>query len=1083
MGSPLSSMDQKENLIDKDLNLTVVLPGGVEKMTTVPGSKPMMDLLVMLCAKYHLNPANHTMELVSPNRNHIKFKPNALIGTLEADKILLKPKGVEDKSKKTGPQMPEATVRLIINYKRTQKTILRVSPRVPIEELMPAICEKCEFDPKTSVLLRDVWSEEPLDLTKSLNDFGLREVYAKDTNALNSPVSPLSLTREGDRSPSFKSRSFKEKENKGFFGMFRRSRKKSEQSATVSAPTSPVLSRARPASMPLLGASASVYNSNATLSDVPKKRRAPLPPTTVPHSPTSSVGEDRPHSPTESLPDGDGAVSGLRRGSTKRRAPPPPSSTLAVIRPDEAPEDQSIKVGSAPHSPLEEISELEEMAVSSAPETSVTNVPMADGSPDTLNDAPGDSGKIEPPPPPIEEDDLPPPPPPPPQFLDDFDGDEGNDLSSDGKPADEEASSKECTEQRPVDPETPDLEQSDSAGPDLSPPVEVEPSLSSEATVTALGDEMKSDSGACEVPAPSSPEIPPLPQPSTQDASSLTTKEETRDAPEDRAVKVEAVTVDGPTSPAEVLSPPPPDVQPPSSPPPSSPGEAARPKRDMATSTEELPPSQQPPASPQPPNSQPIYLLDYAPKPKPSNEVTRDYIPKVGLTTYTIVPQKSLRFYEVELTLEAPGSVPGQIVALGPQQCLAGVPAEQLGLHSPTLRVGPPLSNGRVAGGDGGHVNAIPARPAPATAKTVPPPLRNVGTGLAPAAGVQPKKTPPPTKPKPGSFRLSMQKRTPGYVTSAAVKSANASHASRPAEVPGRVEAGQPANGPERESFPPPPPPVVWTEQEETKTQGQRVDGPQPGLHAPAARLASRPADHTSHGAVSASRPANTTLNVTHPTSSPAHPAPNVTAPTPRPVSLPANATLPAPRPAYLAPTVTVPAQRPANSTSNVGVPPASTSSSGPRLTRQYSLPARDPSSAMTLERLRGLMVPKPYAPASQSRFARAVTTAMRRSHSFNRGSTAEPQPPRVLPPSPLADQPSIKELAEPSRTVDQEAWGGVEGKTVAPWQEEEPEWRDPRCPPWTAHPPGERVIFPQCLKPCLKMEGQQKYRPADWKC
>ncbi len=67
-------------------------------------SKPMMDLLVMLCAKYHLNPSGHTIELITTNRNCVKFKPNALIGALEPEKILLKPKGMEDKSKKTGPR-------------------------------------------------------------------------------------------------------------------------------------------------------------------------------------------------------------------------------------------------------------------------------------------------------------------------------------------------------------------------------------------------------------------------------------------------------------------------------------------------------------------------------------------------------------------------------------------------------------------------------------------------------------------------------------------------------------------------------------------------------------------------------------------------------------------------------------------------------------------------------------------------------------------------------------------------------------------------------------------------------------------
>lgn len=77
---------------------------------SLPFSQPLMDLLVTLCAKYHLNPSSHTLELVTSNRNNVKLKPNALIGTLGADKIILKPKG-ED-AKKTGPQMPEVGCRL-----------------------------------------------------------------------------------------------------------------------------------------------------------------------------------------------------------------------------------------------------------------------------------------------------------------------------------------------------------------------------------------------------------------------------------------------------------------------------------------------------------------------------------------------------------------------------------------------------------------------------------------------------------------------------------------------------------------------------------------------------------------------------------------------------------------------------------------------------------------------------------------------------------------------------------------------------------------------------------------------------------
>ncbi|KAG7227535.1 hypothetical protein INR49_005350 [Caranx melampygus] len=126
-------MDQKENLIDKDLSLVVVLPGGVEKTTTVHGSKPLMDLLVTLCATYHLNPSSHTLELVTAKRSNIKLKPSALIGTLDAEKIILKPKG-EDKNKKTSPQMPED--KLILLYVQPHQAMQATTASAPASPVL-----------------------------------------------------------------------------------------------------------------------------------------------------------------------------------------------------------------------------------------------------------------------------------------------------------------------------------------------------------------------------------------------------------------------------------------------------------------------------------------------------------------------------------------------------------------------------------------------------------------------------------------------------------------------------------------------------------------------------------------------------------------------------------------------------------------------------------------------------------------------------------------------------------------------------------------------------------------------------------
>ena len=77
----------------------------------------------------------------------------------------------------------QATVRLLINYNKAHKAVVRVNPRVPLELLLPLVCDKCEFQVDTTVLLRDAQSTEPLDLSKSLNEHGLREVFAKDSAA------------------------------------------------------------------------------------------------------------------------------------------------------------------------------------------------------------------------------------------------------------------------------------------------------------------------------------------------------------------------------------------------------------------------------------------------------------------------------------------------------------------------------------------------------------------------------------------------------------------------------------------------------------------------------------------------------------------------------------------------------------------------------------------------------------------------------------------------------------------------------------------------------------------------------------
>lgn len=67
-----------------------------------------MDLLVDLCSQYHLNPAYHTLELLSPEAHPVVFKPNALLGTLDVSCALIKERVPEERVvRKPPPKVPE----------------------------------------------------------------------------------------------------------------------------------------------------------------------------------------------------------------------------------------------------------------------------------------------------------------------------------------------------------------------------------------------------------------------------------------------------------------------------------------------------------------------------------------------------------------------------------------------------------------------------------------------------------------------------------------------------------------------------------------------------------------------------------------------------------------------------------------------------------------------------------------------------------------------------------------------------------------------------------------------------------------
>eukprot|EP00079_Xenopus_tropicalis_P026890 XP_012820938.1 PREDICTED: protein cordon-bleu [Xenopus tropicalis] len=344
-----SPEDLKENMLHRKMDLRIYLPDGRGKTVTVDGSKAVMDLLVDLCSQYHLNPAQHIIEAKSgESQQPFTLRPNTLIGTLDVQTVCLKEKVAEIKVKKPAPVIPEKTVRLVVNFLGTQKTVVRVSPEVPLQNIVAAICEKCEFQLEDVILLRDTTSKEELDMAKSLKVLGIKELYAWNSK------------QEKKRNSSTNSDNA-EKEKRGILGFFRSHKKNKNEGNTGSmeneeyeeifkaastsgnthdgfstAPSSPAVNT-RPVA---LGASVSLCNiSSIGAKPEMKKRRAPPPPKPTPLEVVAEKTIDQ--KTQEQLPPG---IQNEQQ-KKKRRAPPPPTAQMPNDKNEEQEENQKSSTG------------------------------------------------------------------------------------------------------------------------------------------------------------------------------------------------------------------------------------------------------------------------------------------------------------------------------------------------------------------------------------------------------------------------------------------------------------------------------------------------------------------------------------------------------------------------------------------------------------------------------------------------------------------------------------------------------------------------------------------------------------------
>ncbi|XP_056142941.1 protein cordon-bleu [Lampris incognitus] len=358
-GGGIGATDAKENMLRASVDIHLTLPQGYKTTITENGSKALMDLLVELCSRYHLNPALHTLELLSPEGHPLGFKPNALLGSLNVACVLIKEKVYEEKvARRPAPKVPEKTVRLVVNYHRSQKAVVRVNPLVPLQTLVPVICDKCEFDPAHVLLLKDGVSRHELPLDKSLTQLGIKELYVHDQSLVLQPK--MASAPALNYSDTFRSStsSLGGAEKKGLLGIFKFNRRKSKtevasmdmdntddkvadntdrHSNGLSTVSVVPCIEIRPST---LGQSQSVMNiSRMSPKTEPKKRRAPVPPV----DPTPPLG----YYSFEGYQVDPGSESQQR----KRKAPAPPPTPISITP---GPDDTSTSTTPNPDSCVSE---------------------------------------------------------------------------------------------------------------------------------------------------------------------------------------------------------------------------------------------------------------------------------------------------------------------------------------------------------------------------------------------------------------------------------------------------------------------------------------------------------------------------------------------------------------------------------------------------------------------------------------------------------------------------------------------------------------------------------------------------------
>ncbi|XP_014669206.1 PREDICTED: uncharacterized protein LOC106810371 isoform X4 [Priapulus caudatus] len=268
--------DENMNELSTKMQLTVVLPGGKRRSMSVDTGMPMMDVLVRVAINNRLVPANILLHVPDPDKSgeSILYKPNTAVGSLGAHTVYVVAKnhaleskrtqskpGAQQQQQQTQPfehscadqsavsanlyqlkcrgatasDQSKVTQRVQVNLPQGQLTVLRLSPHVPLYDLLTLVCRERNLDER-QVALKHPRTLQDLDPARSLADYELSEVTVVTTvkgasEMMNVDEYPRQAAPSsvGQHTSASSEKDQKKKHKKSFLGFIGRKKSKDKQ--------------------------------------------------------------------------------------------------------------------------------------------------------------------------------------------------------------------------------------------------------------------------------------------------------------------------------------------------------------------------------------------------------------------------------------------------------------------------------------------------------------------------------------------------------------------------------------------------------------------------------------------------------------------------------------------------------------------------------------------------------------------------------------------------------------------------------------------------------------------------------------